>query len=366
MHLSKNYLILGCSGYIGSHLVNRLLEREDVTIYGWDLADEKISDKLDHPRFHFYQEDISDALDKPYFMEAFEKADAVIQLAAICNPSMYNTDPLAVIRSSFSEPCPVVDLCSKHNKWLIHFSTSEIYGRTLSSYCGDDEYENLDLYELREDETPLIMGPITNQRWSYACAKQLMERYIFAHNQMHDMPFTIVRPLNFFGPRMDYLPGHDGQGIPRVLACFMGALIDKEPMLLVDKGTARRTITSIDDAIDAVELILAKPESSQNEIFNIGHRGNEVNMRELAVLMRNIYADITGDQTYRDHPIEEVTGEAFYGEGYEDCDRRLPTTDKAKEKLGWVPKILLEEIMRVTMQSYHDAYSADINAVKAG
>ena len=355
--MSRHYIILGCGGYIGSHLLGRLLEREDVTVSGWDLEAHKIQEYINHPRLSFHRESIHNILQQPHFLEAFEKAEAVIQLAAICNPSMYNTEPLDVIRSNFIEAYPLVDFCSRHRKWLMHFSTSEVYGRTLSSYCGDADYEHSDLYVLDEDKTPLIMGPVINQRWSYACAKQLMERYIYAHHKTHRMPFTIVRPLNFFGPRMDYLPGYDGQGIPRVLACFMAALIDGKPMRLVDGGTARRTITAIDDAIDAIELMLDKPDQAQNEVFNIGNRGNEVSMRELAELMRNLYADITGNPAYRSHPIVEVSGKQFYGEGYEDCDRRLPNIDKACRKLGWNPTISLRDSLRITMQSYHDAYA---------
>lgn len=356
--MPKHYIILGCGGYIGSHLLNQLFDKkENIKIYGWDLQNEKIKQHLDNPNFTFYKEDISNIQSNPNFLKAFEKADAVIQLAAICNPSMYNTEPLNVIRSNFIEPYPLVDFCAEHKKWLIHFSTSEIYGRTLSSYCGDDNYENSDLYELYEDKTPLIMGSIKNQRWSYACAKQLMERYIYAHHKTNQMPFTIIRPLNFFGPKMDYLPGYDGVGIPRVLACFMAALIDKEPMQLVDGGTARRTITSIHEGVDAVIKVLENPTKSQNEAFNIGNRGNEVSMRELAELMRDIYAEITSDATYKNHPIIEISNDEFYGEGYEDCDRRLPNIDKAREKLGWNPKIDLREIMIETMQSYHDIYA---------
>lgn len=354
--MGKHYVILGCGGYIGSHLISRLLQNSDITISGWDLDDFKIQRFLDHPNFSFYKEDISDIQAKPAFLEAFHRADAVIQLAAICNPAKYNTDPLSVIRSNFIDGYPLVDFCSEHKKWLIHFSTSEVYGRTLSSYCGDSEYEQPELFELEEDVTPLVMGPIVNQRWSYASSKQLMDRYIYAHHHSTGMPFTIIRPLNFFGPRMDYLPGFDGEGVPRVLACFMGALIENTPMKIVDGGTARRTITAIDDAIDALELMLEKPEQAQGEIFNIGNRDNEVNMLQLADLMRNTYAEITGDDTFRDHKIEFVSGEEFYGKGYEDCDRRLPNIEKAMDKLGWEPSIKLPEILRETMQSYYDGY----------
>src|SRR5262249_39117947 len=159
-----------------------------------------------------------------------------INLAAICNPAAYNTEPLAVIRANFIDVYQLVDLCADCGTWLINFSTSEVYGRTIASYLPGSPYDDPDLYEFSENESALVMGPVTNQRWSYACAKQLLERFIYASHRERGLPFTIVRPLNFFGPRMDYLPGRDGDGIPRVLACFMSALINGRPLQLVDGG----------------------------------------------------------------------------------------------------------------------------------
>jgi UDP-apiose/xylose synthase len=283
-------------------------------------------------------------------------ADAIVNLAAICTPAVYNTEPLAVIRANFIDVYKLVELCTDHGKWLIHLSTSEIYGRTLASYLTCGRYDDPALYELGEYETPLIMGPISNQRWSYACAKQLLERFIYASHRERGLPFTVVRPLNFFGPRMDYLPGRDGDGVPRVLACFMNALISGLPLQLVDGGHHRRTVVSIYEGIDALLLMLDRPDKARNQFFNIGNRNNEVTIAELAELMRRCYAEITGDPRYRDHPIEIVSSAAFYGEGYEDCDRRMPKTDRAEQLLGWVPHASVREILLETMTYYRDTY----------
>ena len=350
-------LIIGCGGFVGSHILDALLPHQSVDVVGIDPSDVKIKEHLGRPNFELHRISFGDGTGWEKFDKYIQWADVVINLAAICNPADYNTRPLAVINSNFIKSHVLPELCQKYDKWLVHFSTSEIYGRTISSYIPDDNYSNLDLYELHEDSTPLIMGPIENQRWTYACAKQLLERYIYALHKEHGMSFTIVRPLNFFGPRMDFIPGRDGEGTPRVLACFMRALLDRVPMQLVDGGTARRTIVSIKDAVRAVLLILQKRDRAENQIFNIGNRNNEVTMAELADLMRKTYAKITGDSSYNDHPIVSVSRDGFYGEGYEDCDRRMPNLDKAKELLGWEAVIPLEEAIYETMVWYHEHYS---------
>lgn len=126
----------------------------------------------------------------------------------------------------------------------IHFSTCEVYGRTLASYGLDEKVETNWL--LDEETTPMIMGAVSAQRWCYACAKQLVERLIYAHGTQNNLKFTIVRPYNWIGPRMDYIPGVDGKddGQPRVLASFMTALMKGEPLVLVNGGEVFRVSLS--------------------------------------------------------------------------------------------------------------------------
>ena len=351
-------VILGCGGFVGSHLLDNLLADTSYHIEGWDPEDRKIRSHLGNPRFTLHRSVAHSAEVLVEVERAIRDCDAVVNLAAICNPADYNTQPLAVIRANLFDVYPIIALCARYRRWLVSFSTSETYGRTISSYLPAGGYDDPDLYELREDETPLIMGPVRNQRWTYACAKQMTERLIYAHHMEEGLPFTIVRPLNFFGPRMDYIPTRDGDGVPRVLACFMAALLSGEPMQLVDGGQARRTIVSIHEAVDAVRRVLERPETSQNQIFNIGNPNNEVTIAELADLMRKTYAKITGDSRFHQHPIVSTPAEQFYGSGYEDCDRRMPDVGKAERLLGWVPRKGLEDILLGTMQSYHDEYAA--------
>jgi UDP-apiose/xylose synthase len=333
----QRILAIGCGGYVGSHLLDALLERSDIEVEGWDPDAAKIERHTHKPNFRFRNHGTDSTASLTLINEAVKRADIVVNLAALCNPSEYNTRPLTTIQSNFIDCLPIVGACARYGRWLVHFSTSEVYGRTLASYTANDDYEELDLFEQREATTPLVMGPITNQRWTYAASKQLLERLVYAQHKETGMPFTIIRPFNFFGPRMDYIPGRDGEGVPRVLACFMAALLDGTPMQLVDGGIARRTIVSIDDAMRAILQIMARPDQACNRFFNIGHPGNELTMRQLAELMRSCYVELTGLTDAIEHPIVDISAQEFYGEGYEDCDRRMPDINDARRLLEWEP-----------------------------
>lgn len=338
--------LLGCGGFIGSHCLDAFLADPDTYVEGWDWTPAKIIPHLPRPNFRFHAGDLYAQAD---LEERLAACDVVISLAAICNPSQYNTRGLDVIDSNFIQARRIADLCAKLGKWLIQFSTSEVYGQTLAHWTGSGDSKP-SLYEMDEAETPLLLGPVSSQRWSYACAKQLLERWILALHAEKGLDYTLVRPFNFLGPRMDFLPGREGEGLPRVLACFTAALLDKRPLPLVDGGGARRTFLAVEEAVHALSLMLERPGLAKNQVFNLGNPGNETTIRGLAETMRSIAADITGDAAYRSLPLEFVSALAFYGEGYADSDRRMPRIDKALRLLGWEPKEALPDILRRTLE----------------
>ncbi len=345
----RRVVIIGAGGFIGSHLCEWLLESKEWEIKAWDLASQKIAHLLENPRLQFHHKNAhADAT----LSRAIEDSDVVISLAAICNPAQYTNRPLAVIHSNFIEAYQLVDLCATHKRWLFHFSTSEVYGRTLGSYSAKEVVET---EEYSESNSPLVLGPIHQQRWCYASAKQLLERYIYAHHSENGLPYTIIRPFNFFGPRMDFLPGQDGEGIPRVWACFAEALLKGKPLQLVEGGEARRTFLYIDDAIRAVLLLLDKPDAAQNQIFNVGNRKTELRIHELAELMKSCMSELRAEKKYLNHPCEVVSGKDFYGEGYEDSDRRMPNMKKL-EALGWKPISEFRPMIKKTLQYYMNKY----------
>ncbi len=343
-------LILGCGGFIGSHLVERLLKEEAFLVSGVDIRSDKIGHLIGKPGFTHVSGDVYNL---PGLEDLIKSADVVISLTAICNPYFYNKIPLEVIKANYDFPAQIVEQCAKNGKWLIQFSTCEVYGKTpatLSSKLEDTPFV------LNAETSPMILGSVQMQRWSYACAKQLLERLVYSYGMEKKLPFTIIRPFNFIGPRMDYIPGVDGEGVPRVIACFMEALMFNKPLKLVDKGKSMRAFTDIRDAVDAIVLMLKKPDKSQGCIFNIGNPQNEISISGLADLMINLYPGLSNSPLPGNCRSVSVSSEEFYGQGYEDSDRRIPDIGPAIALLGWTPRISLKDALKNTMTGFIDQY----------
>ncbi|HAJ80051.1 MAG TPA: bifunctional UDP-4-keto-pentose/UDP-xylose synthase [Fibrobacteres bacterium] len=348
MSVSK-LCILGCGGFIGSYILDRVLADPVYTVCGVDVSSYKIQRHLDNPSFVYVNMDISDVT---RLRPLVEGCDVVVSLAALCNPSLYNTAPLRVIENNFNQPLAIASMCAEMKKRLVHFSTCEVYGRTVESYV--ERNINGIPAAFNEDTTPYVLGPIHAQRWTYSCAKQLSERMIYAYGYEKGLEYTIVRPFNFIGPGMDYIPGIDGEGIPRVIACFMDSLMAGKPLKLVDGGHNMRTFTYIDDAVDAIMAIINCPEKTKGMIFNIGNPQNETTIAGLAAKMRDIYESIRPQAPLCD--IVPVTAEEFYGKGYEDSDRRIPDISKARELLGWTPHVSLDDALVKTITGFANNY----------
>ena len=330
--------IVGCGGFIGCHLLDAILSRTQWRVFGVDLDFYRIQHRLSNERCEFMVADLADKS----VVERIAKYPVVMNLAAICTPSRYMAEAPEVIRSNYDHPAALADACAKSGSWLIHFSTSEIYGRTSA-----------DSGLLVEDESELTFGPVTASRWSYATAKLLTERYIAG---LKNLKWTVVRPFNFVGPYMDFMPGVDGSGIPRVLANFSSALVRGEPLKLVNGGIAKRSFTSVFDAVDFMFALFESDKTPFSQAFNIGNPDNEITIAELAWKMRKIYAEIKGISLESVPEPEEVSGVEYYGEGYEDSMRRLPSVEKAERLLGFKAKTPIDVVLRESLTWFVEHY----------
>ena len=347
----RTICVLGCAGFIGSHLLDRLISDGTYNTIGIDITSDKIVHHIGNKQFEFITINVhdTDAI-RPYI----QRSDIVISLVALCNPSLYNTIPLDVIDANFTKPLELARMCAEEGKWLIQFSTSEVYGKSVEGLIGEQRWPQLRYFS--EDSTPLILGPIHAQRWSYACAKQLLERTIYAYGFEKDLQFTIVRPFNFIGAQMDYLPELTGSGLPRVIACFMNGLLFNKPLSLVDGGKNKRCFTYISDAIDALIAIIDHESAAKGQIFNIGHPENEISIVDLAHTMAKFFCSMVPQKKLDDIVFKDVSSPDFYGPGYEDSDRRIPDISKITSLTGWTPHVPLEKAIEHTVKSFVDDY----------
>jgi len=333
-------LILGVNGFIGNSLAGHILEKTDWEVFGMDIREDKLDKCRGNRCFHFVEGDIS--INKEWVEYHVKKCDVVLPLVAIATPATYVKEPLKVFGLDFEENLQIVRQCVKYDKRLIFPSTSEVYGM-----CPDEEFN--------EDESPLVVGPINKQRWIYSVSKQLLDRVIWAYGFQKGLRFTLFRPFNWIGPKLDDLTLEpEKEGSSRVVTQFISSLIQGEAIRLVDGGEQKRCFTYVDDGIDGLMRVIEnKNDVCNGEIFNLGNPRNEATIRELAYKLRDIFMSYCGNGGQRKaSEIVEVSSGVFYGKGYQDIDRRVPSIKKAREILGWEPKVDLDTALAKTIEYY--------------
>jgi UDP-4-amino-4-deoxy-L-arabinose formyltransferase/UDP-glucuronic acid dehydrogenase (UDP-4-keto-hexauronic acid decarboxylating) len=331
-------LILGVNGFIGHHLTAKILSDTDWEVFGMDLSAERLGAMVDHPRFEFVEGDIS--INKEWIEYNIKKADVVLPLVAIATPKVYVDRPLSVFELDFEENLRIVRQVHRYGKRVVFPSTSEVYGM-----CDDAEFD--------EESSPLVLGPIAKERWIYSCSKQLLDRVIWAYGRQ-GLSFTLFRPFNWIGPRLDSIETAK-EGSSRVVTQFIADLFLGEPIRLVDGGTQRRCFTFVDDGISALMKILEDRNGcAAGKIFNIGNPANDCSIRDLARMLRDLYLRHPAARGKNASEIVEVDSRRFYGEGYQDISTRTPSIRRAKECLGWSPKVGLEEALARTLSAFFE------------
>ncbi|MBN4056242.1 bifunctional UDP-4-keto-pentose/UDP-xylose synthase [Rhodothermus sp. AH-315-K08] len=326
-------LILGANGFIGNALVKALLQHEDTDVFAMDLEASKLEHSISHPRFHFVEGDIN--ISNEWIEYHIRKCEVIVPLVAIATPNVYVTDPLKVFHLDFEANLKIVKWAAKYGKRLVFPSTSEVYGM-----CGDERFH--------EYKSNLVVGPVDKSRWIYSCSKQLLDRVIVALGDKGDLSYTLFRPFNWIGPRLDSLEQAQlGNG--RVLAIFISNLLYNQPLVLVNGGSQKRAFTYIDDGIDAlVRIVMSQGENVRNRIFNIGNPENSTSIRETAEILIREY-EVLHPGKFTEGTV--VVGQTeFYNEKYEDIEVRVPDVSEAMKWLGWSPTTNIDQALRKTLQ----------------
>ncbi|KIH83310.1 bifunctional UDP-4-amino-4-deoxy-L-arabinose formyltransferase/UDP-glucuronic acid oxidase ArnA [Pseudomonas batumici] len=331
-------LILGVNGFIGNHLSERLLRDDKYEVYGLDIGSDAIDRLRSHPNFHFVEGDIS--IHSEWIEYHIKKCDVVLPLVAIATPIEYTRNPLRVFELDFEENLKLVRYCVKYNKRVIFPSTSEVYGM-----CQDENFD--------EDTSNLIVGPINKQRWIYSVSKQLLDRVIWAYGAKGQLNFTLFRPFNWMGPRLDRLDSAR-IGSSRAITQLILNLVEGTPIRLFDGGEQKRCFTDIADGIEALARIVDNENDCCNgQVINIGSPNNEASIRQLGEeLLRQFEAHPLRSNFPPFAGFREVESKAFYGTGYQDVSHRKPSVENAKRLLNWEPTVEMSETIGNTLDFF--------------
>lgn len=316
---AMHVLVTGGAGFIGSHLVERLLaEGHTVTVLD-DFSGgrpENLAAVLDHPRLRLLRGDVTD----PHILSAaLDGIDAVFHLAAVVGMPRVLADPLRTLQVNVLGTERVLAACAQRGLPICLASSSEVYGKGVRWPAAEDN--------------DLRLGPPTSPRWAYAVSKLLDEHLALAWAR-HGLPVRIVRYFNVYGPRAD------PAGYGYVIARFMDQALRGEPLTVYGDGRQTRSFIYVSDAVEGTLRAGTHP-AAVGKIFNIG-RAEEISIRELAEKVRTI--------TGRPLPIRFVPLPEAYGPGFEDLPRRVPDVRQARTLLGFEARVTLEEGLKRTWE----------------
>ena len=319
-------LVTGGAGYIGSHLVDRLLSGGHEVLAIDNLSTGQIANiqhHIDKDRFHLVNDSI---LNEGLVDLLVSQVDLVYHLAALVGVKHVVADPLAAIKTNVTGTEMVLNAAFKHWKKVVLASTSEIYGKSTK----------IPFHE--EDDR--VLGPTTVGRWSYSTSKAIDEHFAFAY-AAKGLSVVIVRYFNSYGPRLDE------KGYGSVVANFVRQALRGEPITVHGDGRQSRCFTYIDDTVDGT-LLAAEVKAGEGSVFNIGSDW-ETTIHDLAVAIKGLIGSRSD--------VVFVPYKKYYGEGFEDTRRRVPSIARAKEVLGFVPKVRLEEGLARTVAWCREHYT---------
>jgi len=337
-------LILGGDGFIGSHLLTQHINQKDRC---WVMDINNLRTHSNSPEYTFIHNDIKNNNLNKIIKKI--KPDLVYNCIAVATPSYYVKHPIETFNLDFL--LNYQNICKpllESKIPFIHFSTSEVYGKTWTS-------------KYKEDFSNLTIGPTHKSRWIYATSKILLEQLLLSSNQNN---FIIIRPQNFCGWDMDWIPSlqnnKDKTWIPRLPACFLDALMFNKNILVVRPGTQKRCYTHINDAVQGVLGIVNNWDKciKDNPVYNIGNKNNEIDIMSLAKLYQQTWKNITGKKS---KPIKLIDGCKLYGEGYEDSERRLFCDKKIRKHTGWKPILNIRQTVEGIVSEALTNYKIPLN-----
>jgi UDP-glucose 4-epimerase len=308
------YLITGGAGFIGSHLAERLLQKNDKVV----LLDNLSTGSMANIRHLKGSENLEYHLDgienKQLLAELVDDADVIVHFAAAVGVKLIVESPVRTIETNVNGTELVLEAASKKKKLVLLASTSEVYGKNTQVPFHED--------------ADLVLGPTTKGRWSYAASKALDEFLAIAYWKEKRQPVIVVRFFNTVGPRQT---GRYGMVLPN----FVQRALQQEPLEVYGDGKQSRCFCDVRDTVEAL-LRLLPLETAVGEVVNIGNT-QEVSIEDLAKLVKV--------RTGSSSPIHYIPYDKAYEPGFEDMMRRVPSIDKLHRLTGFRPQTGLDEII---------------------
>jgi UDP-glucose 4-epimerase len=313
----KHILVTGGAGFIGSHLVERLLNDGKSVVIIDDFSTgrlENLRTVKKNLRLKIYRSKISGCKELP---KLASNSEFIFHLAATVGVELVVKSALHVLESSFHEMEILLKAAAKNSTPLLLTSTSEVYGKSAKPEFSEDD--------------DLFIGPPGQSRWSYACSKLTDEFLSLAYAREKNLPVTIARLFNTVGPKQT---GRYGMVLPR----FIASAKKNEPLKVFGDGKQTRCFCLVNDVVEALSR-LQNHEKARGEIFNIGGT-EEISMFELAQLV----VQTLGSQSR----IELIPYDQAYAPGFDDMRRRKPLVEKLERFVKFKPQTPLREIILLT------------------
>ena len=314
-------LITGGAGFVGSHLAEALLQRDDDVFVLDNLSTgsiDNIAHLKKHDRFHYTIDTITN---EPLLAEMIDTCDAVVHLAAAVGVKLIVEAPVHTIETNVHGTEVVLKHANKKKKLVLIASTSEVYGKSADLPFNED--------------ADLVLGPSAKHRWAYACSKLIDEFLALAYWKERKLPVIIVRLFNTVGPRQT---GQYGMVIPN----FVRQALAGHPITVFGDGTQSRSFTDVTDVVRAMVALLNEP-AAIGHVFNIGH-GAEVSINALAEMVKAM--------TNSPSEIVHIPYDQAYESGFEDMPRRVPDITKLHKLIGYRPTVELDEILARIIESF--------------
>jgi UDP-glucose 4-epimerase len=308
------YLITGGAGFIGSHLTERLLEREDKVVLLDNLSTGSIENIRQFKNNEMLQYHLDGIENKQLLAELVDDADVIIHLAAAVGVKLIVESPVRTIETNVNGTQLILDAASKKKKLVLLASTSEVYGKNSQVPFHED--------------ADLVLGPTTKGRWSYAASKALDEFLALSYWKEKRQPVIVVRFFNTVGPRQT---GRYGMVLPN----FVQRALKNEAIEVYGDGKQSRCFCDVRDTVEAL-LRLIPLQQAVGEVINIGNTV-EITIENLARLVKQ--------RTNSSSAIEYIPYDKAYEPGFEDMMRRVPCIDKLHALTGFRPQTGLAEII---------------------